>query len=521
MSDSPRESRVSVIDAETDPFKFGRVPAPFMWGYWNGESYRQFGTTEELVFFLRLLDPGETIYAHNGGRFDFHYLLPYVNDGEIMILNGRLAKLGIGDSELRDSALILPMPLSAWKKDEVDYAKFERDVRDEHRPEISRYLKNDCIYLREIVMAFRAEFGDAMTLASAALKDCLQRCGLKRPSTSRAYHATYRPWYHGGRTEARGGTWNHVTVYDVNSAYPWAMAQRLHPWGGVFCVENRSHALENIKIVGSTLYKVIGPETWLFPSVSEGVITYDNTGKETTYHVTGHELLVAYQQGWRGRVLESRTPENVTDFAPFVNYHFDRKRKHAKDTTEYILSKLVMNSAYGKLGCNPDNYARYWLCDFDQQEPEGYCFEAQIGNRALYTRALFESEETWLDVATAASIAGAVRSKMAETIASVKRENVVYCDTDSVFLVKGKIANSEELGGWAVEERNKTYWIGGRKLYCNNAPVPKTRCKGATLTPDEIRRVVAGGVIETQRDAPTFSVKSGARFLTRKIRRTS
>ena len=43
----------AVIDSETDPFRFGRVPAPFIWGYYNGEEYHRFFSTEALVDFIR------------------------------------------------------------------------------------------------------------------------------------------------------------------------------------------------------------------------------------------------------------------------------------------------------------------------------------------------------------------------------------------------------------------------------------------------------------------------------------
>jgi len=141
------------LDSETDPFRFGRVPVPFIWGYYNGEEYRRFFSTEELVSFIGKRN--EIIYAHNGGRFDFHFLIEHVSVGKrVKIINGRIAEFKIGKATLRDSYLILPTALSASQKDTFDYTKLEEDVRHKHMGEIEEYLRHDCEYLFQYVHEF-------------------------------------------------------------------------------------------------------------------------------------------------------------------------------------------------------------------------------------------------------------------------------------------------------------------------------------------------------------------------------
>lgn len=509
---------VSVIDAETDPFLFGRVPDPFIWGYWNGSEYREFRTTQDLCIFLRMRPGSELIYAHNGGRFDFHYLLPYVDDGEIMVINGRLARVGIGEHELRDSALILPMPLSAYKKDEIDYTKFEKDVRDKHMGEIRPYLKNDCIYLREMVMHFIDEFGPALTLAGAALKDLVSRCSLQKPKTSRRYHEALQPFYKGGRVEARTGEWDGpVRLYDINSAYPWAMAKCRHAWGSSFTIDKKPRKLARYRAEG--FYKVSGPETWVFPRATDEGATYRDSEEIVEYCVTGHELNVALELGWTGRVVEAWMPEGTVSFAPFINFHYERKKRSAKDSPEYILSKLVMNSSYGKLGCNPDNWRRYFLTPDACGPDEDWYLSGEMGNRFLYERRLYEEEETWLDVATAASITGAVRAKLAKAMACVGRANVLYCDTDSLFLLNKRLDCGTALGEWSEEAVFKRVWIAGKKIYYGEGDTEKVRCKGARLTGQEIIELVKGGEVEYHRPSPTFSIGKPVHFITRRLKR--
>jgi hypothetical protein len=54
------ERRIAVIDAETDPFLHGRKPQVFAWGFFDGETYRDFwgpDATAQLVDYLHTREP--------------------------------------------------------------------------------------------------------------------------------------------------------------------------------------------------------------------------------------------------------------------------------------------------------------------------------------------------------------------------------------------------------------------------------------------------------------------------------
>ena len=83
------------VDSETDPFKAGRVPAPFIWGAYNGSEYHSFTKTDDMVDFF--LDKDVIVYAHNGGKFDWHFILHRLEQFEpLMVISGRLSKFKIG-----------------------------------------------------------------------------------------------------------------------------------------------------------------------------------------------------------------------------------------------------------------------------------------------------------------------------------------------------------------------------------------------------------------------------------------
>src|ERR1700749_3811661 len=83
------------VDCETDPFKQGRIPKPFIWGAYNGCEYHEFGTAKQLVDFF--YERNCIVYAHNGGRFDWHYLREFMEPWtDVLVIAGRMAKFTIG-----------------------------------------------------------------------------------------------------------------------------------------------------------------------------------------------------------------------------------------------------------------------------------------------------------------------------------------------------------------------------------------------------------------------------------------
>src|SRR5262249_16318847 len=144
------------------------------WGAYCGENelgveeYYEFTTVDEVVAFFR--DKKITVYAHNGGKFDYHYLREYLNSDEpVMVINGRLARFRIGEAEFRDSLNIFPNTRLAdfGGKISIDYEKMEPERRSDPniRAEIGVYLKQDCKLLWDMVARYRKDYGVSLTQA--------------------------------------------------------------------------------------------------------------------------------------------------------------------------------------------------------------------------------------------------------------------------------------------------------------------------------------------------------------------
>lgn len=340
---------IATVDCETDPFVFGRVPKPFLWDVFDGTRHYEFEHTSDCVAFLSTKE--WIVYAHNGGKFDYHMpgFLDELQEGEeVMVINGRLAKFTIGDCEFRDSVNILPIALKDFCKLEIDYAKLEADVRHLHMEEIRKYLRVDTESLYTLVTQFRGEYGDSLTLAGAAMKFWSNRTGVKPPQSSKGFYEKIKPHYYGGRVEVfkSGVLEGPIYVYDINSAYPYAMLQE-HP------ISTESTLLcpkVGAEIIPQSLYTVRGVSRGAFAYRDKHTLRFPSDDHIREYCTTGWELRQALESGsFESHSILSRIDfESTINFQKYVHYFYDKKRaaaeKEGKSSPAYIFAKLFMNS---------------------------------------------------------------------------------------------------------------------------------------------------------------------------------
>lgn len=536
-SKSLREVRFAVCDCETDPFLFGRVPEPFLWGYYDGEDYCEFADTNEFV--RHIIDKDVILYAHNGGKFDYHFLLDFFEpESEIMFINGRIARAHIGKCQLRDSYNILPIPLAAYMKDDIDYSIFERGEREKphNARAISHYLRKDCEYLYSLVRAFIERHGLCLTQAGASMRLFERMYDMKAPETTADFFEEVRPYYYGGRVQCfQTGIKEEVfSVFDINSAYPRAMLDE-HPFGTTF---NRvSATLADSEETPQLFYHLRciadGCFPWREKVGAKLVFPTDNVKRD--YFVTGWEVRAALRHGAIRdvNVIGVYDTGETISFTDYIMLLFQERAaaKACGDKAGDILAKLAMNSLYGKWGADPSAYTRARL--FPSQLTDVLMVSDVVRGRGVYTyagalgdlvvgvRPLYEHEARYYNVATAASITGWVRAFLFDSIR--RCEGVIYCDTDSIACRDGAaLDQGAALGQWKKEGDFVRWAVAGRKMYAFAAAdgSAKVASKGARLAPAEIERIAAGGKVTYRFDAPNFSVRYGARFVERVISAT-
>ena len=327
--------QITVIDAETDPFGSVDYPAPFIWGFYDGSKFKSFNETEKMIEFLYPKDI--TVYAHNGGKFDFHFLLDYIpSDEHISVINGRLVKFKIGNCEFRDSYPILQSPLSAFSKLNIDYDKMRKEVRHLHMDEIKRYLEYDCISLYDTINAFIDKYGKHLTLPSAAINQLKNIELIELPRISSSVDEDLRKYYFGGRTEVfkYGKSNGPITCIDINSAYPYAMMHD-HPYSENPEINEINRELKIDEIKTYNFYDIecktqhIGP----FPERKEnGGIHFPITDELKTFHVTGWELITAIDNKlcYDLKVINEINFNETKSFEIFVTKFWEQKLNSEK-----------------------------------------------------------------------------------------------------------------------------------------------------------------------------------------------
>jgi hypothetical protein len=529
-----KHKQIVTIDAETDPFVNQRVPTPFLWGSFDGTEFRTFRTTEEMVQFWFTKDV--YLFAHNGGKFDFMYLLPFISETRATIINGRIVEMKLGNATLRDSFAILPLPLRQYQKKDIEYWKLEKGVRDEHWAEIVEYLRIDCVSTHELVSAFFDSAGTRPTIASNALNFSRKR-GVNPGRTHIRFDNHFRQFYFGGRVEVfKPGTHREVNVFDIKSSYPYAMSHD-HPTGDQWETVDDLEGMTNEEI-GRAFIEITCYSDGAFPIVGrDGGLQFPRG--LGPYKVTGWEYLCARKHGLlRGERITAvhRLGDASCGQYPTINFtvyvdHWFHHKEHAKkdgDKAQEIVGKYMMNSLYGKLAQNPREYMDYQILPLGSpiNVDEGWSLEYEFDNSEVHGRSVMwrHTDNTtgeidpaaplFHNVATGASITGFARAHLLDAICTVGRNKVAYCDTDSLTLLPGaddrRLRQDGKLGAWEWEGTGSPCHIAGKKQYgltFVNGPKAgkdKIASKGARLTMKQMERLVNGETVVWCNDAPTF-----------------
>ncbi len=525
MKHAQKSKTIAVIDAETDPFVYGRIPKPFIWGFATADTYKEFYSTESLYEYLRTLKKPHLVYAHNGGKFDFHYLLNLLRPQMIKIINGRIASFKIGKCEMRDSLLIIPRSLDSLGagKLEIDYSLFEYEERKEHMPEIREYLKQDCYALLKVINRFKEEYGLSLTIAGAAL-NYYETNYSKVKRTTKAFYERIAPFYKGGRVQAlKTGSFKKKMKYiDLNSAYPYVMKEKYHPSGTVL-----HHTRDIFKVPFDFPYFVE------FEGYTHGAFPITDPVTKKTDYPTGkytiktssweYEQAIALDLVRVDKILNVFYTTEVTNFSGYVDHFYDIRKKY-KDEGDKLgeqIAKLFLNSLYGKFGANPENYSDFYIDEYNNKLIEnGWNIHTEIDDKkCLYSRP--SSQRQYINVATAASITGAVRAMLMKGLHDV--QNPVYCDTDSIICENtGDLTLGDALGEWDLEFMPKEAHIAGKKIYALRDVIgnEKISSKGFKASFNDVVRLVHGETINWKNDAPTFSLNK-ASFISRNIKTNS
>jgi hypothetical protein len=461
-----------------------------------------------LLAYLEQCEP-LLIYAHNGGKFDFHFLLKHV-ENPLRVIKQRIVSAKLMQHQLRDSYAILPVALkTTGKKLDIDINLLERERREKNRHEIERYLHADCVALFDMVASFRERFGDALTIGSVALKELSRLHPFRRQGSG--HDAVFRPWYFGGRVQCFApagvyeGDWR---VYDVNSMYPYVMRTMRHGINGSWELDTLPDDEETpyFALIDATSKRALVRRT------DDKRLVGDH--ERALFFASGHEIRAGFACGRLDihDVLDCYVARDHLAFDAFVDLHYAAKdaAKREGNKIDETFAKLLLNSAYGATAKRPDLFREYYINhDLGKLPEAGWSLSVDLQSCELWEKPVEIEERMYCDVAIGASITGAARSVLLTGLHHAKRP--IYCDTDAIVCEGLDMPlDRYALGAWDLEAEGSRVAIGGKKLYAlfdGDEPV-KWASKGARLDGYDIERIAKGEVIYHERDAPAFGLKA-------------
>lgn len=294
-----------------------------------------------------------------------------------------------------------------------------------------------------------------------------------------------RKSYHGGRVECFkiGHFTGEFFKLDVNSMYPSAMIANKFPTKlKIYRKRATLRQLRNfIKRGYGCIAEVKIRESTKAPHIPyQGETKLFFPGGEFTVTLATPELIYCLKKGIILDVGEICVYEMDYIFKDYVEFFYGMRDK-AKQDNDTMLSnmfKLFLNSLYGKFGQRSDNWTLVGLCDPTTYKIEVECRTDGTRKTVKYLGgSIFEQEpptEAYnAFCAIASHVTSYARQMLADFMEIAGRDNIYYCDTDSLFtneLAYQRISaaggiNINDLGKLKLESKHSDMWLFGAKDY--------------------------------------------------------
>lgn len=305
--------------------------------------------------------------------------------------------------------------------------------------------------------------------------------------------AVERRAYAGGRNECfyMGRVDVRIYVNDVNSMYPYTMMKYKYPVRHVSF--RKTSSVETVEQLIRDGYLICcdalvdTPEP-MFHLKQERLIF--PTGRFWT-SLSTPELIEAIKRGYLKAVKNVSVYEGKEIFAPYVDYMYKErlKAKKAKDSVRDLLFKMFLNTLYGKFGQKNEKWEAIDVTDpYDVELLQVWDpVERKMMTYKIFGGHVFQKQNDPDDIeatnsapAIAAHVTANARMLLWRVFEAAGRENVFYCDTDSVFtnragydrLQSSGWIDEKALGALAMEKQGFLYLNGCKDyVFFKSSPV--------------------------------------------------
>ena len=386
--------------------------------------------------------------------------------------------------------------------------------------QLLEYLESDVISLAQVIAKFQSEIHAkyginilrCLTLPSLAFKifrsNYYDLDNTPIATIQGKVDDAIRQSYFGGVVDAFIPYGENLFKYDINSSYPASMKLDM-PVGNPIFVDGINIDLQDFSIFGFYYCEVSTPQN--VPSNWNPLLPVKSNGKTITplgswkgWYFT-EELRYAVEHGYNVKLIHGYNFERGKPFDAYIDNWYDIKCTAPKGSVLYFMSKLFLNSLYGRFGMNTQ-LAITEIISIDQ-------LESLMDNTVIQNVTYLDDNQVMIDCITPGidlddDIGNSKANKnyrqprtnvaIASAITAYSRINVnryknitgnpcFYMDTDSVILqnpLPEDMVNSTTLGMMKLEHTIKRGIFLGPKSYCaeyytpNNVVAYECKIKG-------------------------------------------
>lgn len=475
--------RYIVFDVET--YGLGAYPENFKFAIvYDGRKFIEFYNVNSLKAYFENKQLKDCyVFAHN---CEYDLMSIYGNifanlDNKAIYSGSRFISATNGNVVFLDSLNIYPFSL---KKIGAALGLNKMDISESLKNGLNtsvsnyeiEYCKRDCeILYKALENIFNVCGGVSYTIASLSLMFFRRFYLNSKIIYNKAYTDYFRNSYYGGRCECFkiGKFEKGLNVYDFNSMYPNAMKDCVFPdFLNLRYSENKSKFKFILEYYEGCCYVKVHHKDFKF-----GLLPYRYNNKlifplgtfEGWYNF--NELRFAVKTGLV-EILDvycyiyGNKKDSI--FKNFVNDVYE-KRKNSNGIYNVIF-KLILNSLYGKFA-QKNNTERIYINDINEVDLFQYLSDKRFKKIYFFNQKRndciieFENEKELLHsiVVISSYITSYARIELLKKLIQYK-DNVYYCDTDSLFVDIELDENSHELGK-LKKENKKVIEIRGLKNY--------------------------------------------------------
>jgi hypothetical protein len=248
-----------------------------------------------------------------------------------------------------------------------DYKKNFKNRAWDLKKESIQYCEQDVVTLYQIIdkfnhkifKLFRVDILKYPTLSSLAF--AIYRSQFMGEAKIPLIHGElfnfFREGYTGGSVDVIIPEGVNIKRYDVNSLYPYIMKTCPMPVGNITYfdgditeIDHGAFGIFEVEVTSPNYLEI--PILQLRVKGKNSVNTVSPLGSWTGVYFS-EEIYNAMRYGYKFKILRGYTFEKGFIFKEYVDFLYKLKMNSFRDSPDYIISKLLLNSLYGRLGMNP------------------------------------------------------------------------------------------------------------------------------------------------------------------------